>query len=154
MGLFASLINVDLSETRHGLDSTLPLIHVFILIIIWLDHAQKVALLVDATCVFRQHSGKVSQQCQLGLCRVDLSVLDHSLKCVTHDGDQHVQHCHLSDECCQNKCPVTHRSLWIASEIVQVKLTEGKLVLIEEHIDSPVTEVILHDLVIVASVEV
>ena len=154
MGLFASLIDVDLRETRHGLDSAFPLIHVFILIIIWLDHAQEVALLVGTARVFGQHSGKVSQQCQLGLCGVDLSVLDHSLKRVTHDGNQHVQHCHLSDECRQNKCPVTHRSLWIASEIVQVKLTEGKLVLIEEHIDSPIAEVILHDLVVVASVEV
>ena len=73
---------------------------------------------------------------------------------VTHDGDQHVEHYYLSEECCEEEEEITEQSLRLVLIRVCKKLTQNLKVLIDEHVNKPKVKRLGHNFCCLIPVQV
>lgn len=96
---------------------TLPLFVTSIGTLILLRHNQEEELIRILFLVFLGHDCRqLSHQLKLGPDRVHIFLLSDSLKCVTHNSDQHVEHGQLRDEGSQHEVNVAKFFLSTLSE--------------------------------------
>jgi len=96
----------------------------------------------------------LGHQLELGPRLVEIPVFDDSLERITHDGDQHVEHSHRAEECCQHEEREAHASLFAILKAVNVELSQSQQVLIEHDIWQPVREWVINDLFVYVTIQI
>ena len=69
-------------------------------------------------------TSQVTHEVKLGLDTVNVLVLHVVFKSVAHDGDQHVQHRDVRDQCCKHEVDVAESCLWSIHERSEVELAK------------------------------
>ena len=128
------------------------------LIIIW-GHNEEEPLfflfeLVDLSFTLMNIGGQVTEKLEFRLGRIQLSILNRASKSITHDGDQHVKHGDLSEQCSYNEEEVAHTTFTAAIEVIQIELAEDQQVLVDQHIWDPEGEPLLNQREIISAAAV
>ena len=96
--LEAQVPDVARSDASHLVDCAFPVITCITIVIVGSGHKQVNFVLLDRAGLLKT-GDQVIHELKFGLRGIHVLVLHDSLKSVAHDGDQHVQHRDLSDEC-------------------------------------------------------
>ena len=94
---------------------------------------------------------KIAQKLELGLGRVQLPVLDYAFKSVAHDGNEHIQHGHLTEKSRTEKYHVANPSLGAMFKVCQIPIAQSKQVLIDDHIWNPPCELLIYKIELIAA---
>ena len=133
-------------------DATDPLVSSLFVLLRFNNVQEHIGLLLAAGLT--NCASHIVHEVELDFGTVDLPVLDYTLKGVAHDGDEHVKHRQLSEECGTQEQDVAKGALGLVRIVSVVELAQRKEVLAESHIQEPVTEYRLHNLSVFSPVEV
>ena len=151
--LLAEVIHLVVHAVGDLVDGAFPFVVVDHLGLHWLDNVHEHLLLLSAAAL-TNCACHLNHELQLTLRRIDIAILDYTLEHVAHDGDQHVEHGNLGEECRAQEQHIADHSLRLVRKIVVVELTERELVLVQEHVKEPVIEGRLDNFCICCSIQV
>ena len=110
--------NVPLDESVHAVDRPIPLLQFICIVDHWRYSVQEDVFLNGhlLLILLSEAESVLPEQLQLGLRGKDNFILHDSLKSVSHDGNQHIEHRDLSEEGRQDEKDDTDGGLWSPGE--------------------------------------